>query len=299
MKISVLQQKLLSLGYDFRGECPPLDVLMARAEENINTCLSMIEEAARDGAELVVTTETVNCALALGDVRYSYPDVYEGIDGELVGRFSDVAKKHGIHLVAGLLLTIDEKTYNCAVLFDNEGKIVGVHKKVHLPAGEELCVAHGDTFEVFKTKLGNIGMLVCWDLQYPEAARELALGNADLIVCPTLGWEKTYGLARAYENSVTIAAAMAIGEGGYGEFGDPACIVNNMGRIVAEGPRLGGAIVSADIDILAEPKPQYRSELFYPSHSMRKTRLTQRRPETYKLASKPLESLPLYKKYFG
>ena len=85
----------------------------------------------------------------------------------------------------------------------------------------------------------------------------------------------------------------------FGEFGDPACIVNNMGRIVAEGPRLGGAIVSADIDILAEPKPQYRSELFYPSHSMRKTRLTQRRPETYKLASKPLESLPLYKKYFG
>ena len=258
----------------------------------------MIDEAAAVGAELVVTTETVNGCIALGDVRFSYPEVYEGLDGATVKRFSEAAKSHGIHIVAGLLLTIEGKTYNCAVLFDGEGQIVGVHKKVHLPAGEELCVSAGDRFEVYETALGRIGMLVCWDLQYPEAARELALGGADIIVCPTLGWEKTYGLARAYENSVTVAAAMANWGGEYGEFGDPACIVNNMGRIIAEGPRAGAAVVTADVDILKEPLPQYNSELFYPSHSMRKTRFVQRRPDAYRLINQPLEETPLYQRYF-
>ena len=297
MRISVLQQ-YPARGYNFRRETPSLDELLKRQAVAIDDCFRMIDEAAAAGAELVVTTETVNGCIALGDVRFSYPEVYEGLDGTIVKRFSEAAKSHGIHIVAGLLLTIDGKTYNCAVLFDGEGQIVGVHKKVHLPAGEELCVSAGDRFEVYETALGRIGMLVCWDLQYPEAARELALGGADIIVCPTLGWEKTYGLARAYENSVTIAAAMANWGGEYGEFGDPACIVNNMGRIIAEGPRAGAAVVTADVDILKEPLPQYNSELFYPSHSMRKTRFVQRRPDAYRLINQPLEETPLYQRYF-
>ena len=297
MRISVLQQ-YPARGYNFRRETPSLDELLKRQAVAIDDCFRMIDEAAAAGAELVVTTETVNGCIALGDVRFFYPEVYEGLDGTIVKRFSEAAKSHGIHIVAGLLLTIEGKTYNCAVLFDGEGQIVGVHKKVHLPAGEELCVSAGDRFEVYETALGRIGMLVCWDLQYPEAARELALGGADIIVCPTLGWEKTYGLARAYENSVTIAAAMANWGGEYGEFGDPACIVNNMGRIIAEGPRAGEAVVTADVDILKEPLPQYNSELFYPSHSMRKTRFVQRRPDAYRLINQPLEETPLYQRYF-
>ena len=297
MRISVLQQ-YPARGYNFRRETPPLDELLKRQAVAIDDCFRMIDEAAAAGAELVVTTETVNGCIALGDVRFSYPEVYEGLGGATVKRFSEAAKSHGIHIVAGLLLTIEGKTYNCAVLFDGEGQIVGVHKKVHLPAGEELCVSAGDRFEVYETALGRVGMLVCWDLQYPEAARELALGGADIIVCPTLGWEKTYGLARAYENSVTVAAAMANWGVEYGEFGDPACIVNNMGRIIAEGPRAGAAVVTADVDILKEPLPQYNSELFYPSHSMRKTRFVQRRPDAYRLINQPLEETPLYQRYF-
>jgi predicted amidohydrolase len=298
MRISVLQQQLISLGYDFRHESPPIEVLRAKANENVEACLAMIADAAGEGADLVVTTETVNSALALGDVRYRYPDIYEGLDGELVARFAAAARQHGIHLVAGLLLTIDKKTYNCAVLFDDRGEIVGVHRKVHMPAGEEFCVTAGDRFDVYETRLGRIGMLVCWDMQFPEAARELALGGADLIVCPTLGWENVYGLARAYENSVTVAAAMNGWEGGYGDVCDPACIVDNMGRIVAAGPRAGGAVVTADVDIAKEPAPQYHSELFYPSHSMRKTRFSQRRPDTYRLISESNAATPLYNRYF-
>lgn len=297
MRISVLQQRPC-YGYNYLRETPDIEFLKQKAEENLDRCFEMIDEAAAQGAGLAVTIETVNSCMALGDVRYPYPEVFEGLDGSHVKRFSEAAKKYKMHIVAGLLLTIDGKTYNCAVLFDSRGEIVGIHKKVHLPAGEELHVSHGDRFEVFHTEFGNIGMMVCWDLQFPESVREMALGGADLICVPTLGWENIYGLARAYESSITIAAAMA-NWGEYTGYCDPSCVVDNMGRILAAGPRNGEAVVTADVDITKEPDPQYGSQKFYNSSSMRKTRFSQRRPETYKLINLPLEETPLYKRYFG
>lgn len=297
MRISVLQQCLK--GGHYSGEPSDLPRLKHIAEENLDDCFQMLEQAAAEGAELAVTVETVNYVGSLGDERLHYPEIFEGLDGPQVKRFSEAAKKHRMHIVAGLLLTLEGKTYNCAVLFDRGGEIVGIHKKVHLPAGEEINVTHGDRFEVFHTELGSIGMLVCWDMQFPEAARELALGGADLICCPTLGWENIYGLARAYENSVSIAAAMAGDPVGYSGYCDPGCIVDNMGRIVAAGPRRGASVVTADLDITKEPDPQYGSQQFFPSHSMRKTRLSQRRPDTYRLINVPLEETPLYKRYLG
>lgn len=133
-------------------------------------------------------------------------------------------------------------------------------------------------------------------MQYPEAARELALGGADLICCPTLG-ENIYGIARAYENSVSIAEAMVGCTYGYSGYCDPRCIVDNMGRIIVAGPRNNGAVVTADLDITKEPDPQYGSQAFYPSHSMRKTRFSQRKLEAYRLINAPLEETPLYKWY--
>lgn len=295
MRISVLQQRPRDV-FNYSRETYDFAFFKQMADDNLDDCFKMLEQAASEGADLAVTTETVN---VLGNVWLPYPEIYEGLDGPQVKRFSEAAKKHKMYIVAGLLLTIDNKTYNCAVLFDSMGKIVGIHKKVHLPAGEERNVAHGDKFEVFHTEIGNIGMLVCWDMQFPEAVRELALGGADLICCPTLGWENIYGLSRAYESSVSIAAAMAIWEGGYTGYCDPSCIVDNMGRIIAAGPRDSTAVVTADLDITKEPDPQYGSENNYPSHSMRKTRFIQRRPETYRLANAPLEETPLYQRYFG
>jgi predicted amidohydrolase len=298
MRISVLQQHQRAY-YNVSTDSPSLEFLKQQADEALDHCFELLEQAAADGAELAVTTETVNNMFVLGDTRYSYPDVYEGLDGPTVQRFSEAARKHRMHIVAGLLLTIEGKTYNCAVLFDSKGAVVGVHRKVHLPAGEEFNVTHGDRFEVFHTELGEIGMLVCWDLQYPEAVRELALGGADLIACPTLGWENIYGLARAYESSVSIAAAMAAWDSEYGGYCDPSCIVDNKGRIIAAGPRVGEAVVTADLDIHKEPSPQYNSQAFYPSDSMRKTRFHQRRPETYRLINLPPEETPLYQRYFA
>jgi predicted amidohydrolase len=297
MKISVIQQGL-NFDYDYRKESPSLLLLRDKAERRIDECITLIEKAASEGSDLAVTTETVNACTVLGDTRFAYTDIYEGIDGGTVKRFAETAKRLNMYIVAGLLLTIDEKAYNCAVLFDRNGDIVGIHRKVHLPAGEELHVSAGDRYDVFPTEFGNIGMLVCWDMQYPEAARELALGGADLICCPTLGWENIYGLCRAYENSVTIAAAMCSFNASAPTLCGPSCIVDNMGGIVAAAEVGAVCALTAEVDILKEPVHQYNSQAFYASKSMRETRFSQRRPDTYRLQGLPNSNTPLYSRYF-
>lgn len=292
MKIAVIQQYPTHAFINSHGM--ELSELEKKAEKTVDRCIELIEEAAQKGADLAVTSETVNAYLSLGDTRYIYS---ETLEDATVKRFSETAKRHKMHIVAGLALNIEGKPYNCAVLFGETGEIIGIHKKVHLPAGEELHFEHGDKFEVFTTKFGKIGMLVCWDLQFPESARELALGDCDLICCPTYGWENIYGLSRAYENSVYIAAGMSSYPGGKSEE-ELSCIVDNMGKILVKVPNGEEGVGIAEVDIKKEPDPQYGSQSFYPSHSMRKTRFSQRRTEAYTLIERPIEETPLYKRYF-
>lgn len=295
MKISLLQQ-IPRPGYGSACEAD-LDYLKQQAALTIDDTFEMLDEAGRRGSDLAVTIEGINMHLHWADMRWPYPEVYEGLDGPLVKRFCECAKIWKMHIVAGLYLTIEGKTYNCAVLIDDEGNIVGIHRKVHLPAGEEYQVSHGDRIEVFDTKLGRIGMQVCWDMQFPETARIQALMGAELIVLPTVGWENIYGLCRAYENSVYIAAAQGLGSHGLLDFNDPSCVVDNMGRIIAAGDRNHAGVITCDVDIHKEPDPQYGSENYIRSASMRQTRFSQRRPGLYGLIDQPLENMPLYSRY--
>lgn len=296
MKISLLQQ-IPRFGYD-PASAPELKFLKEQSELTLQDTFELLDEAGKRGSDLAVTIEGVNMHLHWADMRWPFPEVYEGLDGPLVKRFCECAKKWSMHIAAGLYLTIDQKTYNCAVLIDDEGTIIGVHKKIHLPAGEEYQVAHGDWIEVFDTKLGRIGLQVCWDMQFPETARIQALMGAELLVLPTWGWENIYGLCRAYENSVTIAAAMGLGFGyGLPKENDPSCVVDNMGRIIASGDREHAGVITCDVDIHKEPAPQYGSENYIHFNSMRQTRFSQRRPDCYGLLTQKLEQTPLYSRY--
>ena len=297
MKISVLQQ-IPRFDAGRWMENPDWNQRRKLSEQTIDDCLELLKRASQEGADLAVTIESVNMIHCYGDCRYSGKQLYEDLDGPIVKRFSKAAKEYGMYIVAGLILVIDNDTYNCAVLFDAEGKIAGIHKKVHLPAGEEVIIASGNEFVAYETPMGRVGMLVCWDMQFPEAARELALQGVDLIVCPTLGWENIYGLSRAYENSVYIAAAMGVNyDGMMEEFCDPSCIVDNMGHIIKAARRDTMEVVTAEVDLGKEPVPQYGSEKYIRSYSMRETRLRQRRPDTYHYIGKKLEELPLYCQY--
>jgi predicted amidohydrolase len=268
----------------------------ALAQATIDEGFEMMDRAGRQGGDLLVTIEAFNASIHPLDPRYKLADVAEPLDGPLMERFRRLARRHAVHVVAGLYTLREGRVYNSAVLFAPDGALRGIHDKVHMPGNEGLYITPGDSYSVFETEHGVLGMLVCWDLQYPEAARELALAGADLIAVPTWGWEKLYGLCRAYENGVTIAAAMGIPHGGeLWSFCDPSCIVDNMGRVVAEAERSGSQIVTADVDICREPAPQYGAGAMTGMASMRQIRMAQRRPDTYCLITSPHP--PLYDRY--
>lgn len=281
MKISVLQNRQYDFDAMLEGQEWTLDGFLRKRNESLKEVLQMAEEAARKGAQLTVTTEGVNRLVSTADPRFEAGRYLEPLDGGLIRRFGGIAEKYGSYLVAGLYTEQGGKPYNTAVLFGPGGEILGYYNKTHIPIGEN--VTPGDRLPVFDTDFGRLGILICWDMQFPEAARELSLAGADLICCPTWGWENIYGLCRAYENSVTIAAANALpAHGKMWPWCDPSCIVDHMGRIVSRGGRRKTGIVTAEVDIKKEPPPQYFTERITGLRSMRQIRTIQRRPDLYR-----------------
>ncbi len=296
MKIALIQSSQ-AIAYDPEE---PGDVDAKRCRERaagvIDRGFTMMESAAGDGADLIVTIEAFNSSVSPADPRYELADFAESLDGPLVGRFASLARQHGVHVVAGLYTAREGRVYNSAILIGPDGRTIGVYDKTHLPAGEEAAITPGNAYPVWATDHGNIGLLVCWDLQYPEAARELALGGADLIVCPTWGWEERYGLCRAYENGVAIAAAMGVpASGEIWEFCDPSAVVDQNGCVLARGPRNEEAVIAVEVDIRCEPAPQYGSGAVTGWSSMRRIRMDRRRPFTYLQAT--VGEPPLFSRY--
>jgi predicted amidohydrolase len=297
MKISCIQSKRKFTYSPFE----PCDFdktrIMHYSQLQMDEGFEMIEQAGKEGSQLIVTIEGFNESVTQRDKRYEFLDFAEPLDGPIMDRFSKLAKKYNTYIVAGLYTRRDKKAYNSAVLLGPDGNIAGIYDKVHHPYDDDKFFTPGDSYPIFRTEFGNLGILICWDMQYPEAVREIALGGADIIACPTMGWEPIYGYCRAYENGVSLAIAMHIPYGrDLWEGCDPSCIVDNMGKIVASASRRRSEIVTADIDILAEPPPQYGSEFYTGMNSMRQIRMSQRRPDTYKLITD--SHPPLLSRYY-
>ncbi|MDR2635799.1 MAG: carbon-nitrogen hydrolase [Campylobacteraceae bacterium] len=190
--------------------------------ETVKQSVLRIKEAAKNGAKLIVLSElhqdryfcinenTDNFALAESfheDVRF----------------WSGVAKENGVVLVTSLFEKRAEGLYhNTAVVFENNGEIAGRYRKMHIPDDpgfyEKFYFTPGDLgFNPIKTSVGNIGLLVCWDQWYPEAARIMALKGADFLVYPTaIGWfdeDEADEKKRQLEAWITIQRSHAIANG--------------------------------------------------------------------------------------
>ena len=125
-------------------------------------------------------------------------------------------------------------------LIDRKGNVAGKYRKVYLPREElEVGLTPGSDFPVFKTDFGKVGLMICWDVQYTDPARALALGGAELILLPIWGGDKVIGKARAMENHVYLAAS------GYDY---PTYIMDPNGEILAEA-RNRGDVAHATVDL--------------------------------------------------
>ncbi|WP_339316429.1 carbon-nitrogen hydrolase family protein [Paenibacillus sp. FSL R10-2734] len=281
VRISLIQSQHFLYDVKHPGEYS-VNHLFARRDAVLQEVFTLSTAAAQQGTDLIVTTESVNISLFSGDDRYDLIQTAEAMDGPLIAKFAALAKSYRTYIVAGLFTAREGKVYNSAVLFNRNGDIQGVYDKTHLTPGEQMQLTAGSQYPIFETEFGNLGMLVCFDMQFPEAVRELALAGADLIACPTWGWENLYGLCRAYESSVYIAAANALPPHGImWDWCNPSCIVDPMGKVLAVGPKDQAGIIRTEVDIRKEPVEQYTDSPG--NQSMRKIRASLRRPDTYHL----------------
>lgn len=170
----------------------------ADVEANKKKLVANVTECAKQGARLVVLQELHNTPYFCQVESVDNFDLAEPIPGASTELYSAVAKQLNIVLVTSLFEKRATGLYhNTAVVFDTDGTISGTYRKMHIPDDpayyEKFYFTPGDLgFEPIKTSVGTLGVLVCWDQWYPEAARIMAMKGADMLIYPTaIGWEST------------------------------------------------------------------------------------------------------------
>jgi N-carbamoylputrescine amidase len=166
--------------------------------DNIRKSVEGIADCARQGAQLVVLQE-LHCGIYFCQAEDTAMfDLAQPIPGPDTEAFGAAAREHGVVLVTSLFEKRAPGLYhNTAVVFECDGSIAGKYRKMHIPDDpayyEKFYFTPGDLgFQPIKTSVGTLGVLVCWDQWYPEAARLMALAGADLLIYPTaIGWEST------------------------------------------------------------------------------------------------------------
>lgn len=187
--------RLAAVHYRPQGKTP---------EENRRQFLPLIEEAARQKADLVVLGETLTY-VATGQ---TYADVAEPIPGPSTEFFGELAKKHNLYIVPGLVERDGHLIYNVAVLLGPDGRLIGKYRKVCLPRGEiEKGCSPGCEYPVFPTRFGQVGLMVCYDGFFPEVARRLTNNGAEVIAWPVWGCNPLLAAARACENHVYVVSS--------------------------------------------------------------------------------------------
>jgi N-carbamoylputrescine amidase len=208
---------------------------------NLERTLSAIHRAARNGAQIICLQELFRSPYFCQRQDPSLFDLAETIPGPTTERLAQAARETGAVLAASLFERRTAGVYhNTAVVFDADGRMCGLYRKMHIPDDplyfEKYYFTPGDTgFRVFDTRFGRVGVLVCWDQWFPEAARLTALQGAEVLLYPTaIGWhpsEKEAHGAAQREAWTLMQRSHAIANGVY------VAAVNRVGH---EGPADGG-----------------------------------------------------------
>ncbi|HEY3340549.1 MAG TPA: carbon-nitrogen hydrolase family protein [Anaerolineae bacterium] len=222
---------------------------------NLAHMCSLLAGAVNKGAQLLVFPE---CAItgynfaALEDARAIAATGYDSSVAEL----TQACHEMNVYLITGTLRAVGKDVYNSALLIGPEG-LIGCYDKAHLPlCGVDKYTTHGKSgFHVYDTPLGRIGMLICYDLRFPEAARTLALRGADIIALPT-NWPSGADTApefmvraRAFENRVFVVACNRIGSERGASYIGRSCIAAPDGKHLADASAVDEQVINARVNV--------------------------------------------------
>src|SRR5256884_1000053 len=247
----------------------------ANPEQNLIRAIEFIREAAKGGAEIVCLPELFRSQYFCQSEDHDNFSLAESIPGPSTHALTKLAREKSVVIVASLFEKRAAGAYhNTAVVIDADGTILGKYRKMHIPDDpsyyEKFYFTPGDLgFQSWKTTHGNIGVCVCWDQWYPEAARLTALRGAEIIIYPTaIGWhpseKKEFGKAQhsawetiqrshAIANGCYVAVVNRVGHeapaGGAGiEFWGQSFVVAPSGEVIARGSVDREEIVLAEIE---------------------------------------------------
>jgi N-carbamoylputrescine amidase len=229
----------------------------AEPQENLAKALARIHEAADRGAQIVCLQELFTSLYFCQVEDHKYFQLAEEIPGPSTEALSRVARERGVVIVASLFEKRSAGLYhNTAAIIDADGTFLGKYRKMHIPDDplfyEKFYFTPGDLgFRAWQTRYGRIGVCVCWDQWYPEAARLTALAGAQILFYPTaIGWhpgEKAQYGKRQHDSWETIQRSHAIANG---------CYVAVPNRVGHEAPDGGDGIEFWGQSFVADPAGQ-------------------------------------------
>jgi N-carbamoylputrescine amidase len=201
---------------------------------NLKKTLAAAERVAKQGAKIICTQELFRSQYFCQSEDHKFFELAEKIPGPSTAAFQKIARKHRVVIIASLFEKRASGVYhNTAAIIDADGSLLGTYRKMHIPDDplfyEKFYFTPGDLgFRAWQTKYAKIGVLICWDQWYPEAARLTALQGAEILFYPTaIGWhpaEKSKYGALQHSAWETIQRSHAIANGCY------VCVPNRIGH---------------------------------------------------------------------
>jgi N-carbamoylputrescine amidase len=242
---------------------------------NVRKTIPRIEEAAAKGAKIIGLQEMFTTKYFCINQDPKNFDLAEPIEtGPSVTELAKVAQRLGVVIIAPLFEARGSEVYhNTAAVIDADGTVLGKYRKMHIPQDpgfeEKFYFTPGDLgFRTWKTAHGDIGVLICWDQWYPEAARLTALGGAQILFYPTaIGWlpEEKAALGQAQHNAwetvqrghgvangCYVAATNRVGTEGRTQFWGQSFVSNPYGEIVARASIDKEEVLLADCDLVKQ-----------------------------------------------
>jgi N-carbamoylputrescine amidase len=239
---------------------------------NLAKTLTSVEHAARDGAQIICTQELFRSQYFCQSEDYHHFQLAEPIPGPTTQAFQQLAKVMQVVIIASLFEKRASGVYhNTAAVIDADGSLLGIYRKMHIPDDplyyEKFYFTPGDLgFRAWPTRYGKIGVLICWDQWYPEAARLTALQGAEILFYPTaIGWhprEKAELGKRQHSAWETIQRAHAIANGCF------VAVPNRVGheKLAGEGIEFWGQsfVAGTSGEILAKASATENETLVVP-----------------------------------